>query len=341
MNRTEYYAAIKKKIKKLKSRYCISKKKNETTYISKQIETFNRIGKGSKNGEVVRSCWKELGMCKVDLAIKKIPLIEHDTKYVKNPFSINTLENSTLFSELYFLRLTTLLVEQNICFNLPILYRYFICDDCKFDNDAVYKYYSGVKRCVLVVTDLADLAFSDYLKDPRTSKELYSMYLQIYVALYIIKKHFKIFHHDLHGDNVLLFKVPPGGHWKYIINGQEILIPNYGYICMLWDFGFARIPGALEPIELRNNYRKEQSVLEDYYRITAWVDDTPVITDTGIDSRKGKKIMNTLVSNLHKSGAFKVIRELSKSLLDDIGEKCLGVYNADKKVKMNGIKLFK
>ena len=60
-----------------------------------------------------------------------------------------------------------------------------------------------------------------------------------------MQKYFNIIHGDLHSLNILIYKVKKGGYWKYIIDNNEYIIPNLGYIILLSDFGFASIPGKV------------------------------------------------------------------------------------------------
>ena len=76
-------------------------------------------------------------------------------------------------------------------------------------------------------------------------QEWMNILCQIIISIISMQKYFNIIHGDLHSLNILIYKVKKGGYWKYIIDNNEYIIPNLGYIILLSDFGFASIPGKV------------------------------------------------------------------------------------------------
>jgi len=241
---------------------CISTKNN----LNKYIKISNRIGTESVTASAYKACFPL--NCKYSIAVKKVPLNETDIKYEKDPESIKALNNSFVWRELYYLKLCNLLVKNNICPHLPLVYDYYLCNHCVFDNKNLLKNYPNSKNCALIINELADGDLKTLLtKEKLPVDDIQIIYFQIYIALYCINKYFKMQHQDLHWGNVLYHKIPKGGYIKYIIQGEEILIPNRGYLIVLWDFERTKIKGKIDSKDLKNS--NSDNVWEDYRRITS------------------------------------------------------------------------
>lgn len=231
---------------------------------------LTRIGSNSINGEVIKTCFPNnaIGYCddsSVLLATKKIPLSEKDIQFIKKHDTKDTLVTSP-WVELACLELCKHLVQNNICPNLPLYIKYFICDKCNFENIQILQ---GAP-CIYLINEYANGGdLKEWCKSYRTGSEWMIMYFQVFTGLYSMQKYFNIRHHDLHWGNVLVHEVKPGGYYKYIIDSVVYYIPNNGYIFTLWDFGYARSPGKLEITDLKNYYKAQvPDISIDYFRIT-------------------------------------------------------------------------
>ena len=76
-------------------------------------------------------------------------------------------------------------------------------------------------------------------RDMSEDDDVRNMYFQVLASLHYMQVKYKMVHHDLHGDNVMLQKVKKGGYFKYNINGKEYKIKNLGFVVKIIDFGFA------------------------------------------------------------------------------------------------------
>lgn len=85
----------------------------------------------------------------------------------------------------------------------------------------------------------------NWAKETRTEYEWVNILLQIIFAIISMKKYFNMTHCDLYTKNILVQKVPKKGAWKYIINNQEYILPNIGWVCLINDFGFTTIPDQM------------------------------------------------------------------------------------------------
>jgi len=78
-------------------------------------------------------------------------------------------------------------------------------------------------------------------------KVWYSIIFQIQIAMYCLQIH-KIFINDFSAeDHIYIKDISPGGpatkFWKYVVDGIDYYIPNYGYLVMI-DNNFKDIPGV-------------------------------------------------------------------------------------------------
>lgn len=318
-------ATIVKAISKGKSKESTLIKKGCITdnLLDNKYKVKDRIGTDSISGEVNKGCYPLT--CKYPIAIKKIPMT-YEIKYIDKPEDPKVLDKYEVFSELFFLKLSSLLVNNDITPNLPLLYDKYSCeDDCKFTNPEL----KGKKKCLLVVNELADGDLKYILTKLQPNLEtLKIIYFQIYVALYCMRKYFNLYHNDLHYGNVLYRKIKPGGYIKYIIDGQSIIVPNIGYIMILWDFGRSFIPGKIQPY--RELSKKNDEELMDYIRVTQML---------GGNKGKYENIYNvfgyTLFNLLNKSKTYKDFTMIYSYLVNTDGVKdneIIAVYNTDKKL---------
>lgn len=80
-------------------------------------------------------------------------------------------------------------------------------------------------------------------------KNLYSIIRQVLLASEIGKRKFKLVHYDLHTDNILPTKCDPNTFFLYNFGDRQLLVPTYGFIPTIIDFGFAYTGGiANQPL---------------------------------------------------------------------------------------------
>lgn len=281
-----------------------------------------RIGTASISGEVNKGCYPL--KCKYPIAIKKIPMT-YELKYIDKSEDPYILDKYEVYSELFFLKLSSFLVKNDVIPNLPLIYDKYVCEDnCNFVNLNL----KDKKQCLLIVNELADgdlkYIFKKVKPDIRTLK---IMYFQIYIALYCMRKYFNIYHNDLHYGNVLFRKIKQGGYIKYIVQGQSIVVPNIGYIMILWDFGRSFIPGKIEPY--RNTEGNEEEFM-DFIRITNMMGGNP-----GKNEKNYDRLEEILLELINRSKTYNDFVLLYSYIVHnhDIKESdIIAVYNTDKKL---------
>ena len=122
--------------------------------------------------------------------------------------------------------LTNQLVFQNICPHFVLNYYW------EYYNNTLIYYNEYANYSTLF----------HWGKTNHSYQEWMNILCQIIISIISIQKYFNIIHGDLHSLNILIYKVKKGGYWKYLIDNNEYIIPNLGYIILLSDFGFASIP---------------------------------------------------------------------------------------------------
>lgn len=302
--------------------------------IDKVLDSYfivkNRIGKDSAYAEAFQGCFPL--NCKYKIAIKKIPVSRIDKKYIKTPESYEALNTSLVFSELFFLKITNLLVFKNICPHLPLVYDTYFCENkCTFENKQAIAHDPTIKDCILVVNELAVGDLHMLLTKIQPSIEhLKICFFQIYMGIYCIQKYFNLRHDDLHWGNVLFHKTNKKGYIRYIVKGHEIVIPNIGYLMVLWDFGLSYIPGKIDP--LNKTYTKIDNKSRDYKMVTKTLmkDEEQKRDDYDILKKK-------LLHDLKISANTEIfVLEYGLSLhIDNIKEdEIIETYDTDKKLKI-------
>jgi len=149
----------------------------------------------------------------------------------------NNKNYSSWFEVLIMRHLLNPLIRKNITPNLPFLIDSFFCKDCHLRLRKVNENHP----CSILVTELANGTFRDYLKKYNPSvKELYSALFQIVSALHVVQMNGQILNFDVKADNILFYNVEPGGYWTYIVHDITFYVPNYGKLFILNDFGISR-----------------------------------------------------------------------------------------------------
>ncbi len=213
------------------------------------ITVGDRIGAPSKYGEAYQALL--IGK-KYKLAIKKVVLTKKDQgrAYTREQM----LSGNSAWAELAAYMLGTILVMAKICNNLPLTYKYTLCQSCRFVNKELKG--NPVKPCIIVLNEFAEGDLKHYLGQPhRWSLPLITnCVFQVAAGLYAFEKYFRgMTHNDLHYGNVLVHEIKPGGYWLYKIDGKRYYVPNLGYVFVLWDFGMVHIPGYVQGMPLENN----------------------------------------------------------------------------------------
>lgn len=168
---------------------------------------------------------KKINLSKKEKTLKKLPVDEIykkllSTESFKNPVFIEILSDT----------LVNQFILQKICPNFTMNYYW---DFSKSQN-------------LIISNEFANFSDFDSWAQQKHSDEIwFNALFQISIGILAIQKYFNMVHSDLHTGNILVQKVKPGGYWVYNINNFKYYVPNYGYVFLLHDFGFAWIENTM------------------------------------------------------------------------------------------------
>lgn len=146
------------------------------------------------------------------------------------------------------------IIEKKISANFPYTYSYFMCNTC---NIILGKTKLKNIKCALLLSEFAsgDLYNFDKKIDNTgnisVDEILFNVYFQIMYAISVLHKYTGIIHNDIKLENILYYKIIPGGFWKYIIGNSTYYLPNLGFVFILNDYG---VSYNVFPIKNLKNY---------------------------------------------------------------------------------------
>ena len=196
----------------------------------------------------------KISTIKKDKTIKKL-----SQKQIYKLFYTNKVYHTRNFIELVAQTLINQLVLQNICPNFLLNF---------------YWEYDVKHLDLITYNEFANFGdFESWSKIKHTDIYWFNALFQILISLIAIKRTFNMLHNDLHTNNILVYKVKPGGHWTYIIDNIKYHVPNLGYVFFIHDFGFAYI----------SNLNKTGTLKKQLYVDWHYNDTLKYITDIGSD----------------------------------------------------------
>lgn len=298
--------------------------------LAKKITIKKRIGTDSSYGEAFSACYP-IKTCKHPLAVKKIPLTTKEFAYANPLKSLEILNESEIWAEIYFSKLVSVLTEKKIVPHVPRYYTHYICDTCAFENPNLRK---SSNKCIILPNDLADGDFKFFLTNTNYSTEtLFHSYIQIFLGILAINLYFGMDHNDLHYGNVLYKKVKKGVN-RYTVDSKTYYVPNNGLLFYLWDFGFSTITDFIEPKVFRGRVKKGT----DYSRITSMLKDgkdfDSKCAQRGAESRQ--EVYSSLKETLKETNKLQMMKNLLETYSVPYSKKLavVGRYNLDKNIKI-------
>lgn len=269
------------------SKECPRKSANlKNKLLGNDILLINKVGSDSENGEIIKSCisfkdTKLLDECKNDpnniiIISKKIPLerqrnLQSVYKSYDKIYKYTNYNNSVWVELLCSSLAKEVILQKNICPNLPLYYKNYFCKNCSYESKKLKERIETneiTKNCIISLNEYADNGdLNAWLKSDRSFKEWQVMYFQIFAGLYVMQKFFNLQHYDLHWGNILVHSIPKTKeYFIYNIDGIKYKIPNIGFRFTLNDFGYAIIPGKIQALE-DSYYDNLKYCNSDYFRI--------------------------------------------------------------------------
>jgi len=309
---------------------------NETLKTLGEIILIKKIGTKSVDGDVYRACYPL--NCKNMIAVKRIKIdIDKDNeKYAENFLTKQAVNSSSsLWSELMFLYISTQMVKQRLCPNLPMYFDYNFCNNCDLTTQ---------KSCLYISNELADGDLKTYLlTGDYNFDELLSCYMQIFLGLYTLKYHFGIQHNDLHYGNVLFHTLKHKGDkkmtlWRYKFKDNTYIdVPIFDKLFVIWDFGRSTIFNKVEPraewyLDYPQSFEKED-LFKDYVRITSMLKVSESYTESDKEDSRNLTKQNLYDRNFLYSILKGIIKYSGK--YDDIKLilKLLPIYKSNRKIE--------
>lgn len=294
---------------------------DENTRKSLNLKENRLLGQGYQG--IVHSYCDE----KKCIAVKKVFLENRQAKYLKKPFSIPALKYEN-FIELAAMKLTNQLVLQNVCPHFILHYKSTNqsreyeppCQDIypyssKFYNELI----EGAKT------------YTDWVKEKHTTEEWYNAYFQITVSIYCLQKYLNMIHLDLHSDNILVKTVKRGGYWKYVIDGKNYYVPNYGFIFYINDFGHAWIPENFQSWIVRRKYKTKR--IHKNFDIMKLFEST---LEFSTSSREFKSQIRNIITELEGDTNFNhIIQSVWSQYNKKPKSKLIETYNLGKSLNKN------
>ena len=170
------------------------------------------------------------------LVIKSIPLTYDD---IRNMYDTSR----PVWKELRILQLLSKLSKKRIIPTFPMIYDFYICNSCTYENPNVQ--HSSNKMCLLILSEYNEYNFKDWIiklskkncSNTKLTNIWYNCIFQILISLYVLYKNYGLIHSDLHWGNILVQTHESVGFWIYKIHGITYYLPNMGFSIKLWDFG--------------------------------------------------------------------------------------------------------
>jgi hypothetical protein len=315
---------IKKYLKKLipfKNNKLVCLNGNGDVNLLNYFTEKKKIGSKSKYGDIYKTKIPINNKLTEKLAIKLIPLSYNDRINL-----YNTKFNA--WRELKAMYLINKVIKNRICPNIPLMYEWYICNNCTYDNINLQNLKS--KTCLILLIELAETDLRNWVIQKSLNNKLnknmlietwYNIFFQIFTTLNSIYKYHNLVHHDLHWSNVLLSKVKPGGYWIYKVNNFKFYIPNVGIFIQVCDFGkcLSKTKFLLRETDFVNKQNisnisshKQISPNSDINKITNipyWIQNTFMIKNKKVIPNEIIQLLNN-IKKINKQNIFILLKKV-------------------------------
>src|SRR5579863_8751120 len=141
------------------SKLCISKNRK----LGRDIDVVSRLGGHSTMGEAYKAC-------------------DHHSK---NCFAIKVIPKDSKSKEIKYLEQVSTLVKDHVVPGLPVIYKHFVCDKCKYRNpELLHK----PKKCEIIANKIQSGTLKQWLIKRPKINDILIAYFQIFSAVYCIWK---------------------------------------------------------------------------------------------------------------------------------------------------------
>jgi serine/threonine protein kinase len=207
----------------------------KTNFLS-TLDKIDEIGKGHFGNAYLASLNNHT------FVIKEAIISINDWKKIKdNKKSLEVLSENSYVEEYRIMELLSDNLVKGGFPNFILSYKAAVCETCR----DTYGQYSN--SCFMTFMEPAMCNFREFIKMPEGKEMIsnvnshYSILYQLFLSLCTLHFKYGIYHRDIQYGNILVLKVKPGGYFRYIMNGKEYFVKNYGYLFCLHDFGNSMI----------------------------------------------------------------------------------------------------
>lgn len=108
----------------------------------------------------------------------------------------------------------------------------------KQDGSITSKRY--INNASLFITESLDttetVTLEAWISRGRSVPEILSVYFQIFHALYVLYEQLGLVYYNIQPSDVLIVPIYACGYWRYVINGVNYDIPNYGFMPLIYGY---------------------------------------------------------------------------------------------------------
>ncbi len=217
---------------------CIDAKVNGHSLLD-HFHLSEKIGEGSF-GTVYSACTplKQQGQCVEDPYVFAVKVAINPKGSVK-VMPANRSKSSAWIESYLLEHLRPLIIDQGRGQAFPILYKNYPCVDGCRQSDPTKR---GLVSCIINLMELAEGDLNSWAKTMASNQEDYDNALfQVMAGLAALQDvNIQVFHNDIKKENILWYRVQPGGVWKYTIGGKTYYLPNRGYVMIIGDYGVSQ-----------------------------------------------------------------------------------------------------
>ena len=171
------------------------------------------------------------------------------------------------------------------------LYYSSLCTEIKLTNEHKHELvlyqqyitqylYNAENKCALLITELFDGDLSKIFYTIEDYLILKSIFMQMFLCIYILHKHINYTHNDTHSGNFFYKKISKtnNDYFKYKIFNKDIYIKNTGFFIVLGDYGKSQKLNY--DIKLTQNQKTDYNrIFIQLYRLNHIMDINGIFTD--------------------------------------------------------------